>query len=471
MTHVRILPASEVSREPCIRAMWDRLLDQNTGVTLFYESPEYFDHLAQQRADCAFLAIVEADDGEPIGIVPIRKSPVSLKFELGKYYFADASLPGVRILGGAMLAPQSRDVFALVFRKIAQVFPDCDAVEVAGLPTTSILWEFLRHNRSLNGDFTLYVPDGARVCHRARVPASYADYLGSFRRKKQYNLKRQIRRLDHFGNGSLTLHRIERASDVKYFQDACISLGCHARRGGALSETEMLDLAERGLLLSYVLSVNGKPCALAFGTRFRDTLILHHFGHDVEIGHLSPGTVLQTLMMRDLAEHKLARIIDYGFGEPRYRLTNELDTRASVIMVRRGLLNECLIGAHSSYSRLVNGIKRVADPLSKLFVGAPVQLVDRRARSSAAAQGWRRRLARDAKVLITATVDHRVPWRARFCAVAVAAAYVIAPIDPIPNRFSIIGHFDDLIIAALTMALFIRLVPRALLEQLRADLT
>jgi len=77
------------------------------------------------------------------------------------------------------------------------------------------------------------------------------------------------------------------------------------------------------------------------------------------ISHLSPGTVLQTLMMKDLAEHRLARRIDYGFGEPRYRLMNDLDERVTVVIVRRGLINEWIIATHQSYVWLLDGIKRL----------------------------------------------------------------------------------------------------------------
>jgi uncharacterized membrane protein YkvA (DUF1232 family) len=50
------------------------------------------------------------------------------------------------------------------------------------------------------------------------------------------------------------------------------------------------------------------------------------------------------------------------------------------------------------------------------------------------------------------------------------AAYVLAPIDPIPNRLPVIGHLDDAIVAVLAIALFVRLVPAALRDRLRADL-
>jgi uncharacterized membrane protein YkvA (DUF1232 family)/CelD/BcsL family acetyltransferase involved in cellulose biosynthesis len=483
MKRVRIVAASDASQEPHIRAKWVQLLDQYSGTTLFYQSPEYFNHLARLRADRAFLAIVEGDDGEPIGIVPLRKSPVLLKFEVRKRHFAKVSFSGIRILGGTLLAPQSSDVFELVFQQIARSFPDCDAMEVTGLSTTSILWDFLRNNGSLARDFTIYVPNGPRICHTARVPGSYTEYLGRFGRKKQYNLKRQIRRLDRFGNGTLALHRIDRVSVVKHLQSARIALGDHARPDvdRQVSETELLDLAERGLLLSYVLSVNGKPCGLAFGTRFRDTLLLHHFRHDAEINHLSPGTVLQTLMMKDLAEHRLARLIDYGFGEPRYRLTNELNERVSVVMVRRGRVNESLIGAHREYVRLVDGVKRlvrhrrrtVDDPGVRpvdVEAGIPARHADGRPRLSIARPGWHARLIHEARVFIAATVDRRVPWYARLSATAMPAAYLLAPIDPIPNRLPVIGHLDDAIVAVLAIALFVRLVPPALRDRLRADL-
>src|SRR6266568_4665207 len=80
------------------------------------------------------------------------------------------------------------------------------------------------------------------------------------------------------------------------------------------------------------------------------------------------------------------------------------------------------------------------------------------------------RLIREARVFITATLDQRVPWYARLSATAMPAAYYLAPIDPIPNRVPVVGHFDDAIVALLAIALFVRLVPLSLRDQLRADL-
>ena len=84
-------------------------------------------------------------------------------------------------------------------------------------------------------------------------------------------------------------------------------------------------------MLSYVLMSSASPCSLAFGTRFGSTQLVHLFAHDRSIEHLSPGTVLHTMMMRDIIDAKVVRRVDYGFGEPRYRLGNQLEERVTVM--------------------------------------------------------------------------------------------------------------------------------------------
>ena len=64
-------------------------------------------------------------------------------------------------------------------------------------------------------------------------------------------------------------------------------------------------------------------------------------------------------MMKELAEQKLVRRIDYGFCEPRYRLANDVDERVSVVIVRKGLINQSRITAHRSDERLFAGAKRL----------------------------------------------------------------------------------------------------------------
>jgi uncharacterized membrane protein YkvA (DUF1232 family) len=51
----------------------------------------------------------------------------------------------------------------------------------------------------------------------------------------------------------------------------------------------------------------------------------------------------------------------------------------------------------------------------------------------------------------------------------VVAAYALSPIDLIPDFIPVLGLLDDVIIVPLGIALVIRMIPRALLEELRLE--
>ena len=367
MGRVRILSASDAIRDPAIRARWEELLDQYAGGTQYYQSPGYFEHLYRWDRDAMFLAVVDGDAGPPIGIAPIRKSQLSLAFELRDYPYARASVSSIQILGGTLLMPQSPEIFELLLRRVAAAFPDCRAIGVSTLSVSSPLWDFVDDAKPLSREFMLYVPNGLQVCHTTRVPDSLDEYFGAFNRKRRYNLRRQVNRLDRFGNGSLKLQRIDQASLVGHLHDARVALAGQVNRPRSMvdmPEVQLLDLAERGMLLSYVLSVNDKPCALAFGLRFRETLSIHSLLHDSGLNSLSPGTVLQTLMMRDVVDFKLARRVDYGLGAPRYRSLNDVDEHVTAFLVRRGMLNQLLLNAHRLCSRAMGSAKRCLQMVS-----------------------------------------------------------------------------------------------------------
>jgi uncharacterized membrane protein YkvA (DUF1232 family) len=82
-------------------------------------------------------------------------------------------------------------------------------------------------------------------------------------------------------------------------------------------------------------------------------------------------------------------------------------------------------------------------------------------------QRWARTLKRDVLALYLAARDPRVPWYAKVIAACVAA-YALSPIDLIPDFIPVLGYLDDIILVPLGIALAIRLIPPALLEEHRA---
>jgi uncharacterized membrane protein YkvA (DUF1232 family) len=83
---------------------------------------------------------------------------------------------------------------------------------------------------------------------------------------------------------------------------------------------------------------------------------------------------------------------------------------------------------------------------------------------------WRERaraLKRDALAIALAMRDPRVPWHAKAIGACVLA-YVLSPIDLIPDFIPILGLLDDLVLVPLGMMAMLRLIPADVLAEHRA---
>jgi len=80
---------------------------------------------------------------------------------------------------------------------------------------------------------------------------------------------------------------------------------------------------------------------------------------------------------------------------------------------------------------------------------------------------WAKSLRRDVLALWLAARDSRTPAMAKILAAAVAA-YALSPVDLIPDFIPVLGYLDDLLIVPAGIWLTLRLIPGALLEELRA---
>ena len=64
--------------------------------------------------------------------------------------------------------------------------------------------------------------------------------------------------------------------------------------------------------------------------------------------------------------------------------------------------------------------------------------------------------------------DPRTPWSARIVA-GFTAAYALSPVDLIPDFIPVLGLLDDVLIVPAGIWLAVRLIPSALMAQLRAS--
>lgn len=79
-----------------------------------------------------------------------------------------------------------------------------------------------------------------------------------------------------------------------------------------------------------------------------------------------------------------------------------------------------------------------------------------------------RQLKQHTLTVYFAARDPRTPILVRALAVFVAA-YVLSPIDLIPDFIPVIGYLDDLLLVPLGLALVVRLTPPEVLESARAQ--
>ncbi len=81
---------------------------------------------------------------------------------------------------------------------------------------------------------------------------------------------------------------------------------------------------------------------------------------------------------------------------------------------------------------------------------------------------WAKAVKRDVVALWIAARDPRVPRGAKIVA-GVTAAYALSPIDLIPDFIPVLGYVDDLLLVPLGIWFAVKLVPKPLMAEFRAQ--
>lgn len=79
-----------------------------------------------------------------------------------------------------------------------------------------------------------------------------------------------------------------------------------------------------------------------------------------------------------------------------------------------------------------------------------------------------RQLKTEIPALYLALRRSETPWYAKALA-ALTVAYALSPIDLVPDFIPVLGYLDDILLLPALAALTIRCVPRAVMEQCRAQ--
>lgn len=355
-----------------LRSEWRDLSARRAGPGQIYQTSDWFDHVvATGGGGRAALAVTRDADDRLQGIAPIRLSSESLDFSVAGRSLGGFLVRTARILGGLATVPEDRDLLDALFREMARVLPEHEAVRLSCVATGSFLWRYL-HGRGLVRDrYLVHVVKGVGRYHVQRLPATFEEYLAAHKGKKRYNLRRQARLLREQGVGRLELHRIESRDRVAFLLDAEAWMAPDAGRHVGLAQNpgrvvwtrdQMLDLAGRGLLRCYVLTCGDEPVGIIKGVQYGRTYSVIDTLYRTERAAFSPGATTLFLSVEDLLSHRPVEFIDFGFGSPRrsQASTHTLDM-ASVLLLKKSIGNRLRRTSHAVFYSSVMLAKRIRD--------------------------------------------------------------------------------------------------------------
>lgn len=142
------------------------------------------------------------------------------------------------------------------------------------------------------------------------------------------------------------------------------------------------------------------------------------------------------------------------FGPPKYPIRSSLCMRRSKVCVKD--LKKRQLALHEAF-----------DLAGEKGKGCIVTMMTEKQGWLTRAENWARGIGHDTVALWIAAHDPRTPWYAKVAAGCVAA-YVLSPIDFVPDFIPFLGYLDDLVVIPLGITMVVRLVPADLMAEFRA---
>ncbi|HJZ60049.1 MAG TPA: GNAT family N-acetyltransferase [Gemmataceae bacterium] len=355
-------------RCPSALGQWHELLREHPTGRCMYQTPEWFAHVEQNCAvgERGVLAVARAG-GAVCGIAPLRIGRDSLQFRAAGRTLYRSSLVKVSVLGGQPLLAESRSLYDGLFATLHAGFPECEGVSLCEVMTGSFLWNYIWSSPTIRERYLPQLVEGVCYSYSMTLPPRFSDFLAGLRRKKRYNLGREVRLLREHGQGVLGLERIDSPAAIPGFLDGIAALGQDAKwanccPGGCASAAQWFtSTADQGFLCSYLLRCGTAPVAGIVGYRYSDTCLVDATLYSRAYARFSPGTVLLHLATEDLIGQGV-RLIEFGVGNPFYCSSSTLTARegASIILWRKNLVNRFRRAAHAGFQTTTRYLRRVA---------------------------------------------------------------------------------------------------------------
>jgi len=204
---------------------------------------------------------------------------------------------------------------------------------------------------------------------------SFDAYLAQFSSKSRWTLLRKVRRFAEADGGQLHWRKFTRPSEFDEFFHLATTISANTYqqrlldKGFPVSPAFIADMkarAERQEAMGYILFLRGEAVAYEYCPCNDGIVSYSYVGYRPSVRSLSPGTVLQYLVLGALFEQRNIRLFDFTEGEGELKRFFSTHGRlcAKTYFFRRNLKNIAYVLAHCSLDNLVSGVGRVLHRLS-----------------------------------------------------------------------------------------------------------
>lgn len=352
MYFVEAIRAEDIHDDHPVLAPWRTFLSQGGSPEKLYQSPQFFRYaLSEEQEDAKSLMLYvvrRKTDQACIGIIPTRKIDRDLAFAFGPVKFFTRKLRALQIMGSVPLLDRSASALpGYVFNHLLNAHPDCQVLSMQAVPADEVsALEALPQ-------VSAYVQNGLRDCHTVPLPQDFTTYLQKFSSKKRYNLSRQVRLLGEQA-GEVQLCRIEAASQVPMLIEAMRAVLPPHQSKEFARQTRLEQLAEHGILHSYVVRCGSEDVGFVFATRSDEVWHVHKIAALAKYQGISAGTSTVHLALEDVITHFSLNHADFGYGTPNqeFRATHVQKARAFVLLCRSRSATRYLLAFHGRYQQL-----------------------------------------------------------------------------------------------------------------------
>lgn len=203
---------------------------------------------------------------------------------------------------------------------------------------------------------------------------SFDRYLEKFSSKSRNSSKRKVRKFAEACGGTIDFREYKTAESIAEFHSMARGLSARTYQerllqAGLPSSQEFIEQmqveAEQGRMRAYLVVHEGKAISYLYCPLHNDTAVYRHLGYDPEHARLSPGFVLQWLVLERLFEDEAVQFFDFtqGEGEQKQFFATSSIRCADVYLLKDNFKARAVVQGHAWLDSISSGLGNALDAL------------------------------------------------------------------------------------------------------------